>query len=86
MIFKKKDGPNLSDMIRDGCTHKAFMSHRVGVRDGRNVFRCSTCGKQGVWDVTWSYNGRMNCDFCGQPDIKSVNCGCLAGFRKKKPK
>lgn len=59
------------------CTHKTaydFVTGRIQPGTGRRYWRCSVCGREGLWGEEWQYWGNLECRRCGQADIDAVTC------------
>jgi hypothetical protein len=62
-------------VARRRCTHKTRLDFTQG-RDeqGRQIWRCSNCGKLGVWTDSWGYWGNLECRRCETAEIERVWC------------
>lgn len=63
--------------------HRTYLDHSFHrVTDNRLVWKCTKCGKQGLWVKGWLYFGNVECGGCGLAVIDRVYCSACAGDRK----
>ena len=72
------------------CKHKTFHDHTLHqLVDGKSVWVCSACGKDGFWSDSWAYWGSIECAKCGFAAMESVACSTACaeklGFTSQEP-
>jgi hypothetical protein len=67
------------------CKHKTYRDHTLNPEVRPLIWRCTACGKTGVWTETWSYFGSIECRICWTADMLFVACSA-ACLEKLKPR